>query len=365
MIPFKTKVARATGPRWVHLMVALVPAVLAAPAGAQLQEALTAQVQVDRDAAAAQAELNGIRERTQDAAGRYAQAMADAESLERFNAQLAEQVQSQEEEIASIEKQLLEIETTNREVQPLMQQMVDTLVAFVELDVPFLLEERTARVQNLKDIMPRADVTISEKYRRSSRPIRSSSTTAARSSAYEGRLGTGADARTVEFAQLGRVSLMYRTLDGSETGYWDADQKDWVVDHELSRGRRGSHSRGASRRRSGFVDRACSGAAGGAVVIRIRTLLPVAAVALRCSGSGSAASPAATLDGAAASRSQTFATDENEASRQRRAEYDGTARRRRRTRLLQRAEQTARRSSMRRRSGCPTRTPRTSCGSAT
>ena len=153
MISIKTKVATATGPRWVHLMVALVPAVLAAPAGAQLQEALTAQVQVDRDAAAAQAELNGIRERTQDAAGRYAQAMADAESLERFNAQLAEQVQSQEEEIASIEKQLLEIETTNREVQPLMQQMVDTLSRFVELDVPFLLEERTARVQNLKDIM--------------------------------------------------------------------------------------------------------------------------------------------------------------------------------------------------------------------
>ena len=23
---------------------------------------------------------------------------------------------------------------------------------------------------------------------------------------------------------------MYRTLDGSETGYWDADKKDWVVD---------------------------------------------------------------------------------------------------------------------------------------
>ena len=27
---------------------------------------------------------------------------------------------------------------------------------------------------------------------------------------------------------------MYRTLDGAETGYWDADQKTWVVDDELS-----------------------------------------------------------------------------------------------------------------------------------
>jgi chromosome segregation ATPase len=211
-------------------MVALVPAALAAPAGAQLQEALTAQVGVDRDAARAQQELNEIRERTQDAAGRFAQAMADAESLERFNAQLQEQVDSQEEEMASIERQLLEIETTNREVQPLMQQMVDTLARFVELDVPFLIDERTARVQSLKDIMARADVTISEKYRRILEAYQIELEYGQTLSAYEGPLGTGADARTVEFAQLGRVSLMYRTLDGSETGYWDANQKTWVVD---------------------------------------------------------------------------------------------------------------------------------------
>jgi hypothetical protein len=30
--------------------------------------------------------------------------------------------------------------------------------------------------------------------------------------------------------QLGRVSLMYRTLDGSETGYWNATEKRWVKD---------------------------------------------------------------------------------------------------------------------------------------
>lgn len=211
-------------------MVALVPAALAAPAGAQLQEALTAQVQTDRAAAQSQEQINEIRERTADAAGRYAQAMADAESLERFNAQLQEQVESQETEIASIERQLADIETTQREVQPLMQQMVDTLARFVELDVPFLLEERTARVQELRDIMPRADVTISEKYRLILEAYQIELEYGRTLSAYEGRLGTGADARTVEFAQLGRVSLMYRTLDGRETGYWDADQKNWVVD---------------------------------------------------------------------------------------------------------------------------------------
>ena len=165
-----------------------------------------------------------------DGAARYAQAMADADSLDRYNTQLQEQVKSQQAEIASIEHQLTEIDTTNREVQPLMQQMVDTLTQFVDLDVPFLIAERKARVQNLKDMMARADVTISEKYRRILEAYQIELEYGRTLDAYEGRLGAGADARTVEFVRLGRVTLMYRTLDGSETGYYDASKKDWVID---------------------------------------------------------------------------------------------------------------------------------------
>jgi tetratricopeptide (TPR) repeat protein len=233
MTPCKPKVARATGHR-LALVAALAPAFMAAPAGAQLSQAIQAQVQADQQAAQAQTELNQIRERTQDAAGRYAQAIADAESLERYNNQLAEQVASQEEEIASIERQLVEIETTNREVQPLMQQMVDTLEQFVALDVPFLLEERRNRVQGLKDIMGRADITISEKYRRILEAYQIELEYGRTLEAYEGRLGEGPDARTVEFVRLGRISLMYQTLDGSETGYWDHNQKQWVVDQSYA-----------------------------------------------------------------------------------------------------------------------------------
>ena len=143
----RSKVARATGPRWLHLVVALAPATLAAPAGAQLQEAMAAQVEVDRAAAQSQNTINQIRERTLDAGGRAQEANAAAETLERFNRQLEAQVRTQEEELASIDEQLVQIETTQREVQPLMRQMVDTLEQFVALDVPFLLDIRTTRVK--------------------------------------------------------------------------------------------------------------------------------------------------------------------------------------------------------------------------
>jgi ribosomal protein L16 Arg81 hydroxylase len=157
--------------------------------------------------------------------------MAEAEQLEEFNRELSAQVDSQQQEIASIQRQLTEIETTNREVQPLMQQMVDTLDRFVALDVPFLIEIRTKRVQGLKDLMPRADVPLSEKYRLILEAYQIELEYGRTLSAYEGRLqGEGGTFRTVEFVQLGRVSLMYRTLDGSETGDWNATEKRWVKD---------------------------------------------------------------------------------------------------------------------------------------
>jgi hypothetical protein len=208
--------------------------VLTTPAFAQLDRTVTAQTEVDRAAAQAQNQINEVRDRTQDAATRYAQFLAEAESLEKFNEQLAEQVRSQETEIASIEQQLVDIETTNREVQPLMQKMVDTLEQFVALDVPFFLEERTTRVQNLKDLMGRADVAISEKYRRLLEAYQIELEYGRVLEAYEGSFTRDGQEMTVEFVHLGRVALMYRTLDGAETGYWDAAQRTWVADSDYA-----------------------------------------------------------------------------------------------------------------------------------
>src|SRR5690606_37669560 len=164
----------------------------------------------------------------------FARATAEAESYEKYNEQLALQVGSQEDEIGSIERQLAEIETTTREIQPLMDEMVRVLEQFVALDVPFLLDERRARVESLKSVMARADVAISEKYRGILEAYQIELEYGRTLDAYEGRIGEGDDARTVEFVRLGRVSLMYRTLDGAETGYWDASQRTWVVDNSYA-----------------------------------------------------------------------------------------------------------------------------------
>jgi hypothetical protein len=217
------------------VVVAGVVAVAAQQASAQsLDKAIATQGEADKAAASSQKRINEIRDRLQDAASRYASATADAESLEKYNSQLDKQVKAQRDEVSSIETQLLEIETTSREVQPLMKRMVDTLQKFVSLDTPFLLEERTSRVQTLQDIMPRADVTISEKYRRIIEAYQIELEYGRTLESYDGLLGSGPDARTVSFVRLGRVALLYQTLDGAETGYWNAEKKDWVQDNSYA-----------------------------------------------------------------------------------------------------------------------------------
>jgi Protein of unknown function (DUF3450) len=206
----------------------LLAALYVTDAGAQLNDTVRADAQVNQAATTSQEGIDAQREAAEDAGVQYARYTLEADSLERYNTQLEEQVRSQEEELASIEEQLAGIETTTREIQPLMQTMVDTLRTFVALDIPFLIEERTTRVQNLVDLLGRADVAISEKYRRILEAYQIELEYGRTLEAYEGRLGDGDSARTVVFVRLGRIALMYRTEDGSEVGYWDRDQGTWI-----------------------------------------------------------------------------------------------------------------------------------------
>lgn len=230
-----TQVSRHRAKAVAFALLAAMPLAAATGAEAQsLDSIIQAQAAADREAAAAQERIGKLNDQATDAAGTYRQALADVDSLTRFNAQLRTQVKSQADEVALIGRQLGEIDTTQREIQPLMQKMVDTLVKFVELDVPFLIEERQARVSRLAEIMPRADVTISEKYRRILEAYQIELDYGRSLDTYQAKLpgSEGAEEKTVDFVRLGRVSLMYQTPDGNETGYWNQNTRSWVIDDD-------------------------------------------------------------------------------------------------------------------------------------
>jgi hypothetical protein len=208
----------------------LVPAMARAQANVAIDDVVKAQEGIDDASRASQERINKLDDETSAMLSEYRRAVADAESFGTYAAQLELQVNSQNGEMASAERQLSEIETTSREIGPLMDRMLATLEEFVALDVPFLVDERRDRVKRLKDMMGRADVTISEKYRRIIEAYQVEMDYGRTVEAYEGKLGEGDDARTVQMLRVGRVGLLYQTLDGKETGYWDSTAKGWVVD---------------------------------------------------------------------------------------------------------------------------------------
>ena len=131
-----------------------------------LDQAVDQQVQTDIAAQRTQQQIDSLDDETRELLAEYRSVLNQKESLAAYNSQLEQLVSSQQDELVLIEEQLANIDTTQRDITPLMIKMVEVLEQFVELDTPFLPEERNSRVAQLKEMMDRADVNLSEKYRR-------------------------------------------------------------------------------------------------------------------------------------------------------------------------------------------------------
>ncbi|HET6656060.1 MAG TPA: DUF3450 domain-containing protein [Gammaproteobacteria bacterium] len=218
----------------IFAVAATLPALSASADNAKFDDVMTSMAAANKAAAASQQRINDLNDQADDAATRYAVAVADARSYERYAKELSHLLQSQQQRIASINRQMQQIDTTRRGVLPLMDNMVQTLAHFVALDLPFLPQERSRRIQDLKDLMSRSDVAVSEKYRILLQDYLIELEYGRTLGAYDGTLGEGKNARKVQFVRIGRVTLMYQTLDGSETGYWNENQKKWVADNDYA-----------------------------------------------------------------------------------------------------------------------------------
>jgi hypothetical protein len=165
----------------------------------------------------------------QGGAERYARTLAEADITARYNVQIEQQLRSQQAEIATLEQEIAALDATALDVQPLLQRMFAELEQFVGADVPFFQDERTQRIERLRELMARVDASASEKFRRLVEAYQIEMEYGRTMTAYKGTLSDG---REAEFVRLGRVSLLYRTVDGAESGYWDNQQRTWVPDED-------------------------------------------------------------------------------------------------------------------------------------
>ena len=192
-----------------------------------IDEALAAQKTSDDSAAASQTRIDKRADDTASALQAYRVALQREESLAIYNRQIERLITSQEKEIESIARQAGEIENIETGALPLMIEMTDTLDKLLDADVPFLVTERQTRIDNLRALIDRADVTSGEKFRRIMEAYLIEVDYGRTIEAYEGELQLGEEVLNVDFLRVGRVGLYYQTLDGSNSGRWDAKKRTW------------------------------------------------------------------------------------------------------------------------------------------
>jgi len=187
------------------------------------------QVENSTHAAAAQSQkkINQLDDRTRKMLEQYRSAKRQTKTLLTYNTHLDTLVASQEQETLSLTQQLEQIETTQREIVPLIINMQKGLEQFVALDLPFLPKERQQRISKLKAMMSRADVTTAEKFRRLIEAYQIENNYGNTIEAYRGNIQLDDQESSVDFLRLGRIALYYQRLDGSETGFWNQDEKHW------------------------------------------------------------------------------------------------------------------------------------------
>jgi len=195
----------------------------------KLDASIKTQDATEAAAAASQEKIDAIANDAERMLKDYKLIMRQYDALSGYNDQVQKIVNGQNEELASLESQLTEIDTTNQGMIPLLGRMLDTLEKFVELDVPFLPKERAKRISDLRALQDRADVTISEKYRRITEAYQVEMEYGRTIETYAGDLEKDGNTRSVAFLRIGRVALMYQTLDKKETAVWDQEKKQWEL----------------------------------------------------------------------------------------------------------------------------------------
>ena len=107
--------------------------------------------------------INKNEEIRENLLNEYKYTTSSLKSTKIYNEQLTKIIKSQTDELASLEQQIIDIEETQKNIFPLMINMIKSLETLVNQDTPFLLTERLDRVKRLENTLNKADIQTHEK----------------------------------------------------------------------------------------------------------------------------------------------------------------------------------------------------------
>lgn len=211
------------------LLIGALSGVLSASlaVGQSVNDVLQAEQKRIKQAQAEQDQIDKIAAQTRSKFDEYQRVLKDIDGLVVYNNVQQNLIDDQNQQLDDLRSSIDEVSVIERQILPLMIRMISGLQQFVELDVPFLKDEREERVASLRELVNRSDVTTAEKFRNVMEAWQIEIDYGRTAETYTAELSLNGAEREVNFLRIGRVALLYLTPDGKTAGVWDQASRSW------------------------------------------------------------------------------------------------------------------------------------------
>jgi hypothetical protein len=192
-----------------------------------VDDAIDAARQLPPQAAQSQQQINQIDDATTRLFDQYQVVAKQVEGLKVYNAQLQLQIDDQNRQINNLDRSIDEASTMGVQIAPVMVEMIESLKQFIGLDLPFHLDERRDSIARLEDNLGRSDITSAEKFRQILEVFKIETDYGLNIETYTDTIVLNGTELDVNIFRVGRVAMMYQTLDEAVTGAWSNQTNSW------------------------------------------------------------------------------------------------------------------------------------------
>ena len=209
---------------YVSFILFAIPMILPAQTLSQILGTQTERTLIAQES---QVRVDKVVTQTRSMEDQYRATLKEIDGLLIYNKLLELQIENQERVKVDLEQSIANVAIVNRQIVPVMTRMIDSLDQFIVLDVPFLNKERTDRVNGLKELMSRQDVTVAEKFRKVTEAYQIENDYGRTIETYKDTLEVDGAFLELDFLRIGRIALMYQSVDGKRSGVWNQDTQSW------------------------------------------------------------------------------------------------------------------------------------------
>ncbi|MGM0632319.1 MAG: DUF3450 domain-containing protein [Pseudomonadota bacterium] len=193
-----------------------------------LNEAMEVVGQTNEAAVESQQRINRLSDSSTSLMDDFNAESNNLEALLVLNAGWRRQISIQEEELETIAESISEVRNVTQEMPLLMQKMLASIEQFIELDMPFKLEERRQRVEFVKSLLDDPGVSTAERFRQILSLYQTETSYGRTHETYPTTLTIDGVQRDVDMMRVGRIALAYQTKDRQMTGAWDPEAREWI-----------------------------------------------------------------------------------------------------------------------------------------